>query len=676
MNRRACKILVCLALMLNLSLANVLAPNTDVVFNERKMLFEKRRCEPITVPMCRGLDYNLTTMPNQFNHETQDDAAMEVRSRIGQTNFIDSHHVLCCCFKAQQFWPLVEINCSKDLKFFLCSMYTPICIEGYTKPVRPCKSVCQRVRIGCEKFMQKYGFDWPESMSCDAFPEYGSDDVCMDPIDALANKKISDQKIQNVEEIEDVLKSNKEPKPTKALCRPSSIEKLFQTQTNALDDCIQPCYDGVLTEKEKKFSSVWLLFLAISCLMSSSLTTITYLIEKQRFKYPEKPIIYLCMCYVFVSSGYLLQYFSKSDSPRCDANGSLNQSLVMQMNTSCVVIFILTYYFTMASAMWWAVTALTWFMAAGLKWGIESIAKYDHYFHLMSWLVPSIMTIVVLGLGLIDSDPISGICSVGNANTHNMHLFVIAPLLVTLLVGIGFLLLGFVSLFRLRNTIREQRQQQQINSNTDKLEALMLRIGIFAVLYTVPTTCLIACNFYQQHYRIEWENSLICQQSGFLDRQLASDHPCFIYSNNKTEKKPEFTVFMLKYLSSLVIGIFSGFWICSQKTLYSWKCFAENVLCFYRQRHNAKNKANIYFRANKLLSIDSKDNQQNVYQFPAVAQDPNAHGLNYYNIVVNDQHEPSNCHTNKAVAFNYDFLSMSTKTDKLTDSSKSSMISS
>lgn len=61
-------------------------------------------CQEITVPMCRGIGYNLTHMPNQFNHDTQDEAGLE----------------------AHQFWPLVEIHCSPELRFFLCSMYTPI----------------------------------------------------------------------------------------------------------------------------------------------------------------------------------------------------------------------------------------------------------------------------------------------------------------------------------------------------------------------------------------------------------------------------------------------------------------------------------------------------------------------------------------------------------------------
>jgi hypothetical protein len=88
-----------------------------------------KKCEEITVPMCRNMEYNLTSMPNQFNHETQQEAAME----------------------AHQFWALVEINCAKELRFFLCSMYTPICLPNYAQPIKACKSVCVRARIGNRK---------------------------------------------------------------------------------------------------------------------------------------------------------------------------------------------------------------------------------------------------------------------------------------------------------------------------------------------------------------------------------------------------------------------------------------------------------------------------------------------------------------------------------------------
>ena len=47
------------------------------------------RCEEITVPMCRNMDYNHTSMPNFLNHETQQEAGLE----------------------AHQFYVLVELNC-------------------------------------------------------------------------------------------------------------------------------------------------------------------------------------------------------------------------------------------------------------------------------------------------------------------------------------------------------------------------------------------------------------------------------------------------------------------------------------------------------------------------------------------------------------------------------------
>uniref|UniRef100_A0A182JJ15 Uncharacterized protein n=1 Tax=Anopheles atroparvus TaxID=41427 RepID=A0A182JJ15_ANOAO len=63
------------------------------------------RCEPITIPFCTGIQYNQTIMPNLVGHTKQEEASLEVH----------------------QFVPLVNINCSPDLKFFLCLLYAPAC---------------------------------------------------------------------------------------------------------------------------------------------------------------------------------------------------------------------------------------------------------------------------------------------------------------------------------------------------------------------------------------------------------------------------------------------------------------------------------------------------------------------------------------------------------------------
>ena len=148
-----------------------------------------KRCEKIKIPMCQNIGYNLTYMPNMFNHSTQEEAALEVH----------------------QFWPLVEIKCSPDLKVFLCSMYAPMCQPNVTDEVLPCRSICKRVRKGCAPLMRQYGFKWPERMKCRTFPKDGGDKSCLssDRVEATTTttrppKLITTTKMRNEKKCEKI----------------------------------------------------------------------------------------------------------------------------------------------------------------------------------------------------------------------------------------------------------------------------------------------------------------------------------------------------------------------------------------------------------------------------------------------------------------------------------------
>uniref|UniRef100_A0A3Q1FQR3 FZ domain-containing protein n=1 Tax=Acanthochromis polyacanthus TaxID=80966 RepID=A0A3Q1FQR3_9TELE len=100
---------------------------------------------PITVPLCQDLMYTETLMPNILGHTTQGEAHLAIQS----------------------FQPLVQVGCSAQLKPFLCSVYTPKCVFG--KAQRPCRTVCEQARSGCESLLIKYGFQWPDHLKCDTF---------------------------------------------------------------------------------------------------------------------------------------------------------------------------------------------------------------------------------------------------------------------------------------------------------------------------------------------------------------------------------------------------------------------------------------------------------------------------------------------------------------------------
>ena len=119
---------------------------------------KQMKCERITIPLCQKIEYNLTYVPNMFEHPTQLDAALH----------------------AHQFWPLVRINCSPDLKLFICATHAPVCGVNYGKPLLPCRSFCERVRDACSLVFKINGISWPEYLDCNKFPENTGKTVCME----------------------------------------------------------------------------------------------------------------------------------------------------------------------------------------------------------------------------------------------------------------------------------------------------------------------------------------------------------------------------------------------------------------------------------------------------------------------------------------------------------------
>ncbi|XP_061192919.1 secreted frizzled-related protein 4-like [Saccostrea echinata] len=119
-----------------------------LIKNGQTMFQPHPKCQQISVPLCKDLSYNYTVMPNLLHHQKQEDAGLEIH----------------------QFFPLVKVECSPQLKFFLCTLYLPMC-SAQGEPIPPCRSICNDARSGCETLMTKFGFQWPQSLACENFSE-------------------------------------------------------------------------------------------------------------------------------------------------------------------------------------------------------------------------------------------------------------------------------------------------------------------------------------------------------------------------------------------------------------------------------------------------------------------------------------------------------------------------
>lgn len=537
------------------------------------------RCEPITIPLCKDIQYNETIMPNLLNHQSQKDAGMEVH----------------------QFFPLVKVRCSPYLKFFLCAMYVPVCTV-LEDALPPCRSLCIQARNGCETLMNKFGFRWPEALECNKFPTSKSG-LCVgqnetDEVEPPTrptypgvaptfpgsnpfrpgggpfpeNPSLNNRTYfhpPNVNECPPLYKVSK------------SLEYKVQMGDIIIKDCGMPCQpseDMYFGPGHRKFAWYWIGVWSCLCVVSTLFTVLTFLIDMQRFRYPERPIIFLSGCYCVVAIAYVVG-FAIEDKVACagpfpsqDANveNSQMRRVVTQgtKTEGCTILFMMLYFFSMASSIWWVILTLTWFLSAGMKWGHEAIESNSQYFHLAAWAVPAIKTIAILAMGEVDGDTLSGVCTTGLSDVDALRGFILAPLVVYLIIGTSFLLAGFVSLFRIRTIMKHD------GTKTDKLEKLMVRIGIFSVLYTVPATVVIACLFYEQSSRQTW------LQKWYI--KMLINHEMYGAFTGEIDYKPggsgpDFTVFMIKYLMLLIVGIVSGFWIWSGKTITSWSNFYHKL---------------------------------------------------------------------------------------------------
>ena len=512
------------------------------------------KCEKLTLDLCKGIGYNMTTMPNHMGHDTQWEAQQKI----------------------VEFKPLMEVDCAPYARLFICSAFAPMCNNDVDYPIYACRSMCEQSKRGCLRLLTKFGYGWPEKFKCSSFPKHGtSGRICINVPDDDDGKKSTDTALPPF------LQTTSDPKHgnTKTINPPGGAvnvsrkpqPKCINTKkfvyVEEKDICASKCGEDILFDKtNKQFSNVWLLIWSTICFVSTLVTVLTYLIDRTRFKYPERPIIYLAFCYNLYSAAYLIRLISKAEGISC--SGHKEYLIVDGVNTAgCSIVFILLYFFGMASSLWWVVLTLTWFLSAALKWSQEAIANKSAYFHAVAWVIPAIQTIIALSTRKVDADELTGLCYVGNQNVETLAGFVLAPLCIYLVIGTTFLLAGFISLFRIRSVLKDR------DTNTRKLEKLMVRIGVFSVLYTLPATAVIACFVYEYSNMESWQ------------RDLKDNCVNVVTDECKLASKPKEEIYMVRHFMSLVVGITSGMWVWSSKTCQSWQvCYYRNFTHKYPQR--------------------------------------------------------------------------------------------
>lgn len=253
---------------------------TEILTEEdtiNKFNHQNPNCEPIRIPFCQQYPYNGTMMPNHMNHQKQEDAAQDFYSYL----------------------PLIKLNCSPDLQFFLCLMYVPVCTL-LEKPLKPCREICMRIKTGCDTVMTNFGQSWPPQFDCDTLPKFEAGTT--DP-----NKMCV-----GTNETSDMTTTIIPPLETHWVQKPPKLSKLpgyevigardlgfscpeqfrippehgcsLNVYGKIVEDCGAPCNSMFFSESDKRISRIWIGSWAALCAASCFFTFLTFLIDTERFR--------------------------------------------------------------------------------------------------------------------------------------------------------------------------------------------------------------------------------------------------------------------------------------------------------------------------------------------------------------------------------------------------------
>lgn len=310
---------------------------------------------------------------------------------------------------------------------------------------------------------------------------------------------------------------------------------------NERGNCVYKCgADALYSTYQKKVIETCILVFSVLCFIFTLFSLITFWTESTRFKFPERPVLFLTLCYNLLSICYLLKFFYQKSTtvPQFDELNEFSgissiktadiSSSPCAINSQCLAYFIIINYLMISASFWWLIFGMCWWLSTAKQWSPEALERKSGLFHVLAWLVPLAPPIAALLFGAIKKTELTGMCTAFG--------FTEIPSLVLLVIGAIFIILSARSLRSLRSSWKN-----------NKLSQVMSRILLFGTIFVVPaiTASVLMLIDYDREVRSCLPGE-ICYQP----------------------EKRSLNITVIRY-ACLLIGGISGIWVWSKKTCLS-----------------------------------------------------------------------------------------------------------
>uniref|UniRef100_A0A182YN57 Protein smoothened n=1 Tax=Anopheles stephensi TaxID=30069 RepID=A0A182YN57_ANOST len=443
--------------------------------------------------------------------------------------------------KLFQYKALINVpKCWAVIQPFLCAVFTPKCekINGQEMVYLPSLEMCKITLEPC-RILYNTSF-FPEFLKC--------------------NQTLYPSKCNN--DVREEMKFN----ATGQCQKPLVAADLPANYYKEIDGCGVQCKDPLYTDHEHRQIHKLVAWGASVCLAFNLFTLATFAIDWQNAnKYPAMVIFYINFCFAVSCLGWLAQFTPGGrEDIVCRKDGTLRTSEPSAgENLSCIVVFILVYYFLIAAMVWFVIFTYVWHMSFKAIGKIQDrIDKKGSYFHLIAWSLPLVLTITIMALSEIDGNSTVGICFVGYLNHPIRGGFLLAPVLCVLLVGGYFLGRGLLTLIRLRISSKEIISARA----SKKIHQTIVRMGICTTFTFVFIVATVFCHVHEFRHSAAWatafRNFLVCQITSIYNEDVTSS--CRI------EQRPSVAILQVHLICLFASGIVMSSWVWTNSTLESW----------------------------------------------------------------------------------------------------------
>ncbi|CRK89627.1 CLUMA_CG003269, isoform A [Clunio marinus] len=503
---------------------------------------KSNKCEQISITQhCRELKYNQTMVSSIVNGH--------------HMNIDDANEMI---IKLRPVFEMTNSHCSRQIRFLICSSLFPWCSDEIPRPVMACRNVCEKVKSDC--FQDPIIKLWPHFLDCEQLPQPEKQELCMTmPDEAMIDDGDynSENQTKSVEEndhevVQTKYNINNRPQQATFWWKLTQSHQMYNKvstlstcpQNFTIDErgnCVYKCgTDAFYTTHQKKVIETCILVFSVLCFIFTLFSLITFWTESTRFKFPERPVLFLTLCYNLLSICYLLKIFYQKSSVKLtiDELNEFNDISAIKtsdmsasqcvINSQCLAYFIIINYLMISASFWWFIFGLCWWLSTSKQWSPEALERKSGLFHVLAWLVPLASPIAALLFGVIKKTELTGMCTAVG--------FTEIPSLILLSIGAIFIVLSAKSLRSLRSSWKN-----------NKLSQVMSRILFFGTIFVIPAIISTVLMFFD--YDVDLRSCLpgeVCYQP----------------------EKRSINITIIRY-ACLLIGGISGMWVWSKKTCVS-----------------------------------------------------------------------------------------------------------